>query len=252
MRAQRRLALSLILLVAGLTVLATGAPAQAAPVNGLTLNPTEGRSGTTITASFQVAAVEQGQACGHPSVTFWWDRTVVGRRDGGCVINLSFKPPKNGKAAGPHQVTARDSRTGQIGAAVFTITSGDATSTPTGRSSATATANAGASDPPLPTPTEGDAVTVAPPSLDAARGAVAPGSGSGTGPSALTSFALILGGVLVLGGIGILGFVVYRTRQTGPEPEPAGGLSDYPTQPIALDLPPGRPRHAAPSDDPDY
>ncbi len=250
MRAQRRSALSLLLLVAGLTVLATGAPAQAEPVNGLTLSPTEGRAGTTITASFQ-AAVPQGQACVHTTVTFWWDRTVVGRKDGGCVISVSFRPPKNDKAAGPHQVTARDSKTGQVGSTVFTITGTDTTSTPTGRPTATVTATTPASDPPLPTPTDGDTATVAPPSLDAARG-VAPGGGGSSGPSVLTTFALIFGGVLVLGGVGILGFVIYRTRPSGLEPEPAGGMTDYPTQPIALTHPPGQPRHAAPSDDPEY
>jgi hypothetical protein len=257
MRAQRRLALSLLLLAAGLSVLATGTPAQAAPVSGLSLDPSEGRSGTSITASFQVAGVQQGQNCVHTTVTFWWDRTVVGRKDGGCVISVSFRPPKNDKAAGPHQVTARDSRTGQLGAAVFTITGTDAT--PTGRATATPTATAVASDPPLPTPTEGDTVTVAPPSVDAAAG-VTPKSDIGGGSSPLTSFALIVGGLLVLGGIGILGYVVWRTRATGLEPEPAGGLSDYPTQPITLGSPPDprytesrytEPRHAAPSEDPD-
>jgi hypothetical protein len=249
MRAQRRLALSLLLLAAGLSVLATGAPAQAAPTGGLTLDPTEGRAGTTITASFQVTSIQPGADCVHTTVTFWWDRAVVGRKDGGCVVSVSFRPPKDRRDAGPHQVIARDSKTGQVGTAIFTITGTDATSTPTGRPTGTAKATAGASDPPLPTPTEGDTVT-APPSVDAARG-VAPGTGGGSGPSALTSFALIVGGILVLGGVGILGFVIYRTRQMGLEPEPAGGLSDYPTQQIGLPEP-SPPRHAAPYDDPEY
>jgi hypothetical protein len=245
MRAQRRLALSLLLVTGGLSIAMISAPASAAPPSNLTLKPAEGGAGSTVTAEFRLTGLQPG-VCTRLRVTFRWDGQEIGQNNAGnCTASVRFKPPRNDRAAGPHQVSASGGN--QAGFAFFTITGGDATSTPTstptGRATATATGHAtptyaAASDPALPVPT--DRITgsvVPPPALDAAAGVASGGS------SSFTSLTLLFGGVLVLGGVGILAFVIMRMRRGEEDPEPADGPRDYPTQMIDAGYP-AIPRHA--------
>jgi hypothetical protein len=256
MRAQRRLALSLLVLAGGLWVAVTGAPAHAAPAAGLTLSPSQGRSTTAITAKFRVAGGST-QFCTRFRVSFFWDQQEIGRDtpDGDCVATVKFRPPHNDRTAGPHQVTAGVGV--GLAVAVFTITTTEPTGTPTAAGTPTSEATGTtATDPAIPAPTDDGTPTVAPPSLDAAGGVAAPPVNK---TSSFTSTALVLGGVLVLGGIGILAFVLIRTRHGEPEPAPAYALQDFPTQQISTGFPavpghadqPAGPRHADRSAGPD-
>jgi hypothetical protein len=205
-----------VAVVAGLAVVVAD-PAQAAPTPGLTLDPASGRSGGSITATFVVDERFAGK-CDHLRVTFRWDNHEVGQdRGSGCQASITFKPPKDRRAPGPHHVTAVDSTTHQLGAAIFMITTEDETPTPTPTRSRgvqpTMSGSDGSSDPAAGVDPGSPPVTPASP-----VGGAVPKVAATSSP--LTIWALILGGALVLGGGAILGLVVWRTRRDEPDAGP--------------------------------
>ncbi len=200
-------------LTAAGVVAVCAAPASAAPAFGatLTLDPSSGKAGTTITATFVVNAAA-GTNC-RLRVTYRWDSHVIGEdRSDSCVSKIKFRAPKSGREARPHEVTAVDSTTHQAAAAIFTILGADATATPTptgGTPGATDTQPADVAAP-------ADTGTAADPSPPAAHGnALPPAQPS----SSLSAWALVFGGVLVLGGVAILALVILRMRRPGADPD---------------------------------
>ncbi len=268
MRALRCVAAGLISVVGGLAVAAYAAPATAAPPFGatLTLDPSSGKAGTTITATFQVT--EPLATTCKLRVTYRWDAQVIGAdRTDSCVSRVRFKA-RGGRDLGPHEVSAVDATTHQAAAAIFTITSVDATpdptATPTKHSSPSSATDNQSADAVLPLPVDTGPSAVAP------NPQVLPQVKPASSP--LSAMALIVGGALVLGGVAILILVVLRMRRgdrggwdgysaEGLEPVtagPPGGyprtLGEYPTERLSAGPPErtqpigfGRPAGGAPT-----
>jgi len=125
MRALRGLSAGLTLAMGALTVAVLATPASAAPAFGatLTLDPPQGKGGTTVTATFQVG--DGGGNC-RMRVTFRWDgHEFATDRSNDCTSSRTFKVPRGTKDVGPHIVSASDSTTHQSAVATFTITATD-------------------------------------------------------------------------------------------------------------------------------
>ena len=232
MRALRGLSAGLTLAMGALTVAVLATPASAAPAFGatLTLDPPQGKGGTTVTATFQVG--DGGGNC-RMRVTFRWDgHEFATDRSNDCTSSRTFKVPRGTKDVGPHIVSASDSTTHQSAVATFTITATDATADPTptrtrtGAPTPTGDANA---DPVPPVDTGQSAQpSLAPAHVDAGP-QVKPGS-------SLSAWVLVFGGALILGGIVILILILLRLRRSDePDDDPAP-IRDFPTQPIPVGL----------------
>src|SRR5439155_5395245 len=110
MRVRRALAAGLLAL-AGATAVAilAAAPASAAMVGYLTLDPKFGPANTLINAMFQAVPVDQG--CQQINVVFTWDgHEMASGKLNHCVALASFKPPSGYRKPGPHQVLVTDDR----------------------------------------------------------------------------------------------------------------------------------------------
>jgi hypothetical protein len=259
MRVRRALAAGLLALAGGTAVaILAAAPASAAMVGYVTLDPRSGPANTVINAQFQATPVDQG--CAQITVIFTWDgHAVAAGKLNHCVALASFKPPSGYRRPGPHQVLATDDR-GRVsfGSAIFVITidpsatasprqtSGSASPGRSRTAKATQTATDYLSDPPLSL-YSGPSVDGTVAAVDAGTGGP-PDNGSHGGGSSAMSVALTFGGALVLGGLLILGFIVFRGRREEPE----YALTESPTQPIhrfpATFVPPPGADPAAPED----
>jgi hypothetical protein len=251
MRALRCLTVGLVSVTGGLALAVCASPAAAAPPFGatLSLDPSSGKAGTTITATFQVNQAAVTAKC-RLRVTYRWDAQVIGQDTSDtCVSTVRFKAPHSARDAGPHQVSAVDGTTHQVAAAIFMVTGADATTEPSPtptrtrsvRPSPTGTDSANVDQPLPPYP-----AATSDPSLDAVNGHALP---QVKPASSLSAWALIFGGGLVLGGVAILILVVLRMRRGDPEPDGYAGdepalvpparsrLGDYPTQQIHLGPP---------------
>src|SRR5579859_7546091 len=221
MRVGRALATCFVGLLAGTGLILATDPALAAPVpfGSVTVDPESGPPNATIVAQYR--ATEAGVLCKPTTITFKWDGhgVAAGELGRNCVANSNpFKPPKDDRKQGPHQVTAWQG--GQVLAGALFVVSGTDPSPSTSaspspspsRSKATTTpsSTASVSDPPIPT-YDAPAVdgTVAAAGAPSAAGAGTTDSGGGGGGSSI-GVALAFGGALVLGGVGILGFIVIR------------------------------------------
>ncbi len=245
MRVGRALAACFVGLTAGTGLVLATDPALAAPVQfgSVTVDPQSGPANTTIGVEYQRG--DTGVVCKHElPITFKWDGHGVASAPLGanCIARAAFKPPKDDRRQGPHQVTAWQGNA-PLGGALFVINGTDpspsvsASASPSpSRSKGTATpsATASVSDPPVPTydpPTVDGTVAAA----GAPSAAAAGTSGSGGGGGSSIGVALAFGGVLVLGGVGILGFIVIRGRREDADPEADDGLPvlrESPTQPL--------------------
>jgi hypothetical protein len=189
----------------------------------LTVDPSSGKAGTTVTATFQVN--QPGGNC-RLRVTYFWDNHEIGQdRSNDCTSSKTFKAPRG---SGSHLVRAVDGTTHLIAAATFTVTSVDGspdptpTKTPTGQPTGAQSANA---DPPLPV----DTGQQAQPSLPPAHADAVPQVRAG---SSLSGWVLAFGGALMLGGVVILILILLRLR--GGEPPEYDPLADLPTQQIPV------------------
>jgi hypothetical protein len=232
MRVLRCLAAGLISVAGGLAIAVDATPATAAPPFGatLTLDPSSGRAGTTITATFQVNDPVATNC--RLRVTYRWENQIIGEdRTNSCLSQVRFRA-RGGRDLGPHEVSAVDGTTRQA-VAIFTITAVDATPDPTATPTRTRTAGPSATanqsaDAVVPLPVDtGPPVTSANPQV---LPQIKPAS------SALSSMALIFGGALVLGGVAILILVVLRVRRGDPGPD---GYADTEPEPVPVGGPPG-------------
>jgi hypothetical protein len=232
----------------GLMVAMYAGPAVAAPsrFGFVVVDPRSGPPTTTIGVEYRQD--NAGMACRAATITFKWDGHNVAAAPMGhnCVAKSAFKPPRDDRSPGAHQVSAWEGGTA-LGGALFFVTAGSPSPSPSSSPSADPSPSPSPSkskgakpsaspspeetevDPPLPTETE--------PSIDGTIAAAGPpaagqgGSESGGGGMGPIGVALAFGGALVLGGVAILGFIVFRGRRDDTEPEPAI-LGDSPTQPI--------------------
>ena len=226
MRVRRALAVGLLALTGGVTLVALATPALAQPSGQVTLDSTSGPPDTQITAMFQLSS-SPGQGCGTFKVIFRWDNHQVGARNlDHCAASVPFIPPKDLRKPGRHVVTVTDDKPLNIfGWTSFLIvlnnpspsrSSGSPTASPSAGKPRTAkpTASVEDTDPAIvDPPTATDTTPAVDPSVTPAAAA---GSGGGDGSSAL-GIALAFGGALMLGGVGILGYVIWRGRRGEPE-----------------------------------
>ena len=228
MRALRGFSAGLTVAVGALAVAVLATPASAAPAFGatLTLDPSTGKPGTTITATFQV---NQGGGGCRLRVTYRWDGHKIGD-DGSndCTSTVRFKAPRS---VGQHLVTAVDSTTHLSALATFTVVTADGTTDPTPTKTRTG----------QPTPTDGQSANADPlpvdtgqqaqPSLAPAHVDTAPQVKSS---SSLSGWVLAFGGALILGGVVILILILLRLRGGGEPDEGPAPLADFPTQQIPV------------------
>lgn len=229
----------------GLTVAALAAPAFAAPgrFGDVVVAPKSGPGNTLIAVEYRQNGM--GGVCTPVQVVFKWDGRNVATAGltKNCVAKSAFRPPKDDRTPGPHQVSAWDNKGNTLGgAAIFVVTVGDPSPSPSASVSASASPSRSKTPKPTASPTD-DPVEVDPPlptddgpSVDGTVAAAAPGdgqngSGSGGGGFSSIGVALAFGGALVLGGVVILGFIVFRGRREDSDPEPSV-LGESPTQPI--------------------
>ncbi len=246
MRALRGLAAaSLLTLVGGVAIAVHPATASAAPTLGtatLTLDPSSGNPGTTITATFQVNERLAPDGNCRLRVTYRWDGQAFGQdSSSSCTSRVRFRAPRNVREGSVHNVSAVDSTTHLFAFATFTIVGADPTTagpTPTRtRTGAPSPSDTPAAVDPPPATDLGPTLDT---SVEAAHGETVP---QVKPSSSLTAWALMFGGALVLGGVTIFILVVLRMRRGngddgdedfgGYEPAPVAPrapLNEYPTQ----------------------
>src|SRR5437763_1405512 len=130
MRVRRALNAGLVALVGALPLVLLAAPAQAATFGTVTVDPQFGPGSTSITAEFQWTATV-GPGCPHFNVNFKWDGRQVGANKlNNCVADVTFKPPRDDRKAGPHKVNATDDKGHILGGTFFVVESVDPSGSP--------------------------------------------------------------------------------------------------------------------------
>jgi hypothetical protein len=226
MRALRGLSAGLTVAVGALAVAVLAPPASAAPAFGatLTLDPTSGKPGTTITATFQV---NQGIGICRMRVTYRWDGHKLGD-DGSndCTSTVKFKAQRG---VGSHVVSAADSTTRLSALATFTVTTADGSPEPTKTRTGQPTPTGGQSANADPLPI--DTGQQAQPSLPPPRADAVPQVKTS---SSFSGWILAFGSVLILGGVVILVLIFLRMRKGDDPEDDQGPLRDFPTQQIPV------------------